>query len=68
MMVQSQMGFYNTSTYQQNGLIEVEFATIAGHARAMCNAANMIEKICILVANEVLTYHTALGNLVMDKD
>ena len=28
------------STPQQNGLVEVEFATIAGHARTMCNVAN----------------------------
>ncbi len=46
----------------------MEFATIAGWARAMCNAAHMSDKICILVANEVLMYSTALGNLVVDKD
>ena len=60
--------FTARSTPQQNGLVEVEFATIAGRARAMCNAAHMNDKICILVANEVLMYSTALGNLVVDKD
>eukprot|EP00804_Cyclotella_cryptica_P028830 CCRYP_019720-RA/>CCRYP_019720-RA protein AED:0.58 eAED:0.63 QI:0/0/0/0.5/1/1/4/0/888 len=60
--------FTARSTPQQNGLVEVEFATIAGRARAMCNAANMSAKVRILVANEVLSYSTALGNLVVDKD
>eukprot|EP00804_Cyclotella_cryptica_P006706 CCRYP_008640-RA/>CCRYP_008640-RA protein AED:0.60 eAED:-0.00 QI:0/0/0/0.2/1/1/5/0/1261 len=60
--------FTARSTPQQNGLVEVEFATIAGRARAMCNAANMNAKVRILVANEVLSYSTAFGNLVVDKD
>jgi hypothetical protein len=60
--------FMAHSTPQQNGLVEVEFATIAGRARAMCNAAHMSDRIRILVTNEVLTYSTALSNLVVDKD
>ena len=60
--------FTARSTPQQNGLVEVEFATIAGRARAMCYAAHMSDRIRILVANEVLTYNTALSNLVVDKD
>lgn len=60
--------FMARSTRQQNGLVEVEFATIARRARAMCNAARMSDRVCILQANEVLMYSTALGNLVMDKD
>eukprot|EP00804_Cyclotella_cryptica_P000019 CCRYP_013697-RA/>CCRYP_013697-RA protein AED:0.44 eAED:-0.15 QI:0/0/0/0.5/1/1/2/0/583 len=60
--------FTARSTPQQNGLVEVEFATIAGRGRAMCNTANMSAKVRILVANEALSYSTALGNLVVDKD
>ena len=60
--------FTACSTPQQNGLVEVEFATIAGRANAMCNAAHMNDRICILVANEVLMHSTALGNLVVNKD
>ena len=56
------------STPQQTSLVEVEFATISGHARAMCNAANMNERVHILIANEVLMFSTALCNLVMNKD
>ncbi len=33
--------FTARNTPWQNGLVEVEFAAIAGRARAMCNAANM---------------------------
>ena len=43
--------FTACSTPQQNGLVEVEFATIAGHAKIMCNASNMCDRIHILVAN-----------------
>lgn len=46
----------------QNGLVEVEFATVACHTRAMCNAANMNDKIHILVANEVTVYSTSPVN------
>ncbi len=56
------------STPQQHVLVEVEFATIAGCARAMCNAAHMNDRIHILVANEVPMYSTALINLVVNKD
>jgi hypothetical protein len=56
------------STPQQNCLVEVEFTTIAGHARAMCNAAHMSDHICIPVASKVLKYSTALSNVVVDKD
>ena len=60
--------FTECITLQQSGFFEVAFATIAGRARAMCNVANMSDRICILVANEVFTYSTALGNLIVDKD
>jgi hypothetical protein len=60
--------FTACSTPQQNGLVEVEFTTIVGRARAMCNAAHMSDRIQIFVVNEVLTYSTALSNLVIDKD
>ncbi len=48
-------------------MVEVVFTIIAGHARAIYNAAHMGDRVYILVANEVLAY-TALGNLVVDKD
>ena len=60
--------FLVCSTPQQNRLVEVELATIASHARAMSNAAHMSDHIRILVANEVLTYSTALSYLAKDKD
>ncbi len=60
--------FTMCSTPQRNGMVEVEFATIAGRARAMCYAAHMNDRICILDANEVLLYSAVLGNLVVDKD
>jgi hypothetical protein len=56
------------SAPQQNGLVEVEFVTIARCTRAMCNAACMSDRVGILPANEVLLYSTALGNLVLEKD
>ena len=59
--------FTARSTPQQNGLVEVEFATIAGRARAMCNAANMPLDVRTWLANEVLMHSTALGNLQVDK-
>ena len=60
--------YTSRNTPQQNGRVEVQFATIAGTARAMCNAANMPEEISIKVSNEVLAHSTSLGNLVVDKD
>ena len=56
------------STPQQNGLVEVEFATIANHAMAMCNAAHMNDRLCILFAKEVPIYSAALGDLVVNKE
>ena len=53
-MLHPMWNFTVCSTLKQNGLVEVEFATIARRARAMCN--------------EILIYSTVLGNLVMDKD
>ncbi len=55
-------------TPHQNGLVEVEFAIISCFTSAICNAAHMNNRICILVANAVLMYSTALGNLAVDKD
>ena len=60
--------FMAHSTLQQNGLVEVEFSTIARRARTMCTAAHMSDHICILFVNEVHTYSTSLSNLVVDKD
>ena len=57
MEANTQWEFTVCSTLQQNGLVEVEFATIAGRARAMCNAAHMSDSIQILVTNEVCTVH-----------
>ena len=59
--------FTSRSTPQQNGLVEVQIATIAGRARAMCNAANMPEAVRVQVSCEVLSHSTELGNLVVDK-
>ena len=59
--------FTARNTPQQNGLVEVEFATIAGRARAMCNAANMNDSVRVRLSNEALSHSTALGNLVVDK-
>ena len=59
--------FTARSTPQENGIIEVGLATIAGRARAMCNAANMPIKERTLVDNEALNHSTELGNLQVKK-
>jgi len=40
----------------------------SGETRAMCNAACMSDRVGILLANEILSYSTNLGNLVLEKD
>ena len=52
--------FTARNTPQQNGLVEVKIATIAGRARAMCNAANMDNDTRHYVANEALSHSTDL--------
>ncbi len=59
--------FTARSTPQENGMIEVGLATIAGRGRAMCNAANMPENIRVKLAHEVLSHQTQLDNLSIDK-
>ena len=59
--------FSARNTPQENGIIEVGLATIAGRARAMCNAANMPENIRVKLAHEVLSHQTDLDNLSVDK-
>ena len=59
--------FTSSKTPQQNSLVEVQLATIAGRARAMLNQANVPLKIRIRLSNEVLSYATKLGNIVVDK-
>ena len=55
------------NTPQQNGLIEVKIATVAGRARAMCNAANMDQEIRHFIADEALSHATDLDNLIVDS-
>ena len=59
--------YTSRSTPQQNSLVEVQLATIAGRARAMLNHARVPLKIRIRVSNEVLQWSTKLGNIVVDK-
>ena len=59
--------FTSRNTPQQNGIVEVQFATIAGRGRAMCNHANIPEEVRIKIANEALSHSTSLGTLVVDK-
>ena len=59
--------FTARNTPQENGIIEVALATIAGRARAMCNAAHMPNNVRVKIAHEVLKHQTALDNLSIDK-
>ena len=56
-----------SSTPQQNSIVEVQLATIAGRARAMLNQGNIPLRIRIKVSNEVIAWSTKLGNLIVDK-
>lgn len=52
------------STPQQNGLVDIEFATIAACARAMCSAAHLGDQTHF--GGKQGTYiSAALGNLVI---
>ena len=62
-----QAEFTARNTPQQNGLVEVKIATIAGRARAMCNGAHMNNETRHYIANEVLSHSTDLDNLIVDK-
>jgi len=62
-----QAEFTVRNTPQQNGLVEVKIATIAGRARAMCNGAHMNNETRHYFANEVLSHSTDLDNLIVDK-
>jgi hypothetical protein len=66
--IKAEMECTSRSTPQQNNLVEINFATIGGRARAMCNYANMPDDIRVKVSNEALSHSTDLGNLVVDKD
>jgi hypothetical protein len=61
-MLKFQAEFTARNTPQQNGLVEVKIATIAGRARAMCNAAHMNNETRHYIANKVLSYSTDLDN------
>jgi hypothetical protein len=65
--IKAEMECTSRSTPQQNNLVEINFATIGGRARAMCNYANMPDDIRVKVSNEALSHSTDLGNLVVDK-
>jgi hypothetical protein len=66
-MLSFQAEFTARNTPQQNGLVEVKIATIAGRARAMCNAAHMNNETRHYIANKVLSHSTDLDNLLVDK-
>jgi hypothetical protein len=61
--------FTARNTPQQNGVVEVKIATIAGRARSMGNAAHMDNETRHYIANEVLSHSTDLDldNLIVDK-
>jgi hypothetical protein len=65
--IKAEMECTSRSTPQQNNLVEINFATIGGRARAMCNYARMPDDIRVKVSNENLSHSTDLGNLVVDK-
>jgi hypothetical protein len=64
-----QAEFTARNTPQQNGVVEVKIATIAGRARSMGNAAHMDNETRHYIANEVLSHSTDLDldNLIVDK-
>ena len=65
--IKAEMECTSRSTPQQNNLVEINFATIGGRARAMCNYAKMPDDVRVKVSNEALSHSTDLGNLVVDK-